>query len=58
VPHLAVVAFTLVWIVLVLIFVRFRFNDRFAKIVHFAFDVLICLFLVALIFICLRFSTL
>ncbi len=57
-PHLAVVAFTLVWIVLVLMFVRFRFNDRFGKIVYFAFDSLICLFLVALIFICLRFSTL
>jgi hypothetical protein len=58
VPHLAVVAFTLVWIVLTLIFVRFRFNDRFGKIVYVLFDALICLFLVALIFICVRFSTL
>jgi hypothetical protein len=49
VPHLAVVAFYLVWIVLTLIFIRFRFSDRFAKIVCLAFDALICLFLVALI---------
>jgi hypothetical protein len=57
VPHLAVVAFYLVWIVLTLIFIRFRFSDRFAKIVYLAFDALICLFLAALIFVCLRFST-
>jgi hypothetical protein len=56
VPHLAVVAFYLVWIVLTLIFVRFRLSDRFDKIVYLAFDALICLFLVALIFVCLRFS--
>jgi hypothetical protein len=58
VPHLAVVAFNLVWIVLILIFIRFRFSDRFAKTVYLAFDALICLILVALIFVCLRFSTL
>ena len=57
-PHLAVVAFNLVWIVLILIFIRFRFSDRFAKIVYLAFDGLICLLLVALIFVCLRFSAL
>jgi hypothetical protein len=58
VPHLAVVAFTLIWIVLILMFIRFRFDERFAKIVCLVFDVLICLFLVALILICVRFSTL
>jgi hypothetical protein len=57
VPHLAVVAFNLVWIVLILIFIRFRFSDRFAKIVYLTLDALICVFLVALIFVCLRFST-
>jgi hypothetical protein len=60
VPHLAVVAFNLVWIVLILIFIRFRFrfSDQFAKTVYLALDALICVFLAALIFVCLRFSTL
>jgi hypothetical protein len=58
VPQFAVAAFNLVWIVLILIFIRFRFSGRFAKIVYLAFDALICIFLLALIFICLRFSTL
>ena len=58
VPHLAVVAFNLVWIVLILIFIRFRFSAQFANTVYLALDALICVFLVALIFVCLRFSTL
>jgi len=57
VPHLAVVAFTVIAIILILIFVRFRFEKRFAKIVYLALDALIVVFLIALIFICFRFST-
>lgn len=57
-PHLAVVAFTFIAIVLILIFVRFRFGDHFAKIAYLALDALIIVFLVALIIICFRFSTL
>ena len=45
-PHLAVVAFTVIAIILILIFVRFRFDKRFAKIVYLALD--------ALIFVCLN----
>jgi multisubunit Na+/H+ antiporter MnhB subunit len=56
VPHLAVVAFTVIAIVIVLIFVRFRFDKHFAKVVYLALDVLIVVFLFALIVICLLFS--
>ncbi len=55
VPHLAVVAFTVIAIILILIFVRFE--KRFAKRVYLALDALIVVFLIALIFICFRFST-
>jgi hypothetical protein len=57
VPHLAVVAFTVIAIVLILIFVRFRFDQRLDRIVYLALDALICVFLIALIVICFRFST-
>jgi hypothetical protein len=56
VPHLAVVAFTVTAIILILIFVRFRFDKRFAKIVYLALDALILLFLIALIVICFLLS--
>jgi hypothetical protein len=56
VPHLAVVAFTVIAIILILIFVRFRFDKRFAKIVYLAFDALIVVFLIALVVICFTFS--
>jgi hypothetical protein len=56
-PHLAVVAFNLVTIILVLIFVRFRLVSRFSKTVCFVLDALIILLLLALAFICLRFSS-
>ena len=55
-PHLAVVAFTVIAIVIVLIFVRFRFDKHFAKVVYLALDVLIVVFLFALIVICFLFS--
>jgi hypothetical protein len=55
-PHLAVVAFTVIAMVLILIFVRFRFDRRFAKIVYLTLDVLIVVFLIALLVICFRFS--
>jgi multisubunit Na+/H+ antiporter MnhB subunit len=58
VPHLAVVAFTVIAIILVLIFVRFRFDKRFSKVVYLALDVLIVVFLIALILTCFRFSVL
>jgi hypothetical protein len=57
-PHLAVVAFNLVSIILVLIFVRFRLETRLAKGVSLALDALIVLLLLGLIFICFRFSAL
>jgi hypothetical protein len=57
VPHLAVVAFTVIAIILILIYVRFRFDKRFAKIVYLAVDALIFVFLIALIVICFLFST-
>jgi uncharacterized membrane protein len=57
VPHLAVVGFTVITIILILIFLRFRFDKRFAKTVYFALDALIVLFLIALIYICFVFST-
>jgi len=57
VPHLAVVGFTVIAIILILIFVRFRFDQRLAKLVNLALDVLIVVFLITLIFVCLRFST-
>lgn len=56
-PHLAVVGFTVIAIILILIFVRFRFDQRLAKLVNLALDVLIVVFLITLIFVCLRFST-
>jgi preprotein translocase subunit SecF len=56
VPHLAVVAFNVVLIILILIFVRFRAGKSFAKAVNLALDVLIVLLLMALILICFRFS--
>jgi hypothetical protein len=55
-PHLAVVAFTVIAIVLTLIFVRFRLEERFAKPVRSVLDGLIVIFLIALIVICFRFS--
>jgi multisubunit Na+/H+ antiporter MnhB subunit len=55
-PHLAIVAFTVIAIVLILIFVRFRFDKHFAKIVYLTLDVLIVVFLIALLVICFRFS--
>jgi hypothetical protein len=57
VPHLAVVAFNLVTIILVLIFVRFRLVDRFSKTVCLVLDTFIILLLLVLAFICLRFSS-
>jgi hypothetical protein len=57
VPHLAIVAFTVIAIILILIFIRFRFDKRFAKIIYFALDALIFVFLIALIIICFLFST-
>jgi hypothetical protein len=57
-PHLAVVAFNLISIILVLIFVRFRLGGRFAKGVSLALDALIILLLLGLIFVCFRFSSL
>jgi hypothetical protein len=57
-PHLAVVAFNLISIILVLIFCRFRWERRFAKGMSLALDVLIGLLLLALIFVCFRFSSL
>jgi hypothetical protein len=56
VPHLAVVAFTVIAIILILIFVRFRFDKRFAKIVYLALDALIFVCFIALIVICFLFS--
>jgi hypothetical protein len=58
VPRLAVVAFTVIAIILVLIFVRFRFDKRFSKVVYLALDVLIVVLLIALILTCFRFSVL
>ena len=55
-PHLATVAFNVIAIILILIFLRFRFTKRFAKIVYFALDASIVLLLIALIIICFRFS--
>ena len=55
-PHLATVAFNVIAIILILIFVRFRFADRFAKIVYLALDVFIVVLIIALIIICFRFS--
>ena len=55
-PHLAVVAVNLIVISLVLIFVRFRLVSRFSKTVCFVLDALIILLLLALAFICFRFS--
>jgi multisubunit Na+/H+ antiporter MnhB subunit len=57
VPHLAVVAITVIAISLILIFVRFRFDKRFAKIVYLALNALIVVLLMALIVICFRFAT-
>ena len=57
-PHLAVVAFNLISIILVLIFCRFRWEKRLANGVSLVLDVLIGLLLLALIFVCLRFSSL
>ena len=57
-PRLAVVAFTVIAIILVLIFVRFRFDKRFSKVVYLALDVLIVVLLIALILTCFRFSVL
>lgn len=57
-PHLAVVAFNVILITLILIFVRFRGEKSFAKAVNLALDVLIALLLMALIFICFAFSAL
>jgi hypothetical protein len=57
VPHLAVVAFDIVLIILILMFVRFRFDGRFAKAGNLVLDVLIVLLLMAFIFVCLQFST-
>lgn len=57
-PHLAVVAFNVISIILILIFVRFRFERRFAKTVYVALDAVIGVLLIALIFICFQFSTL
>jgi hypothetical protein len=57
-PHLAVIAFNVISIVLILTFIRFRFEERFAKGVSLALDGMIVLLLVALIFICFRFSAL
>jgi hypothetical protein len=57
-PHLAVVAFSLISIILVLIFVRFRLEKRLVNGVSLALDVLIVLLLVALVFVCFRFSSL
>jgi hypothetical protein len=42
----------------ILIFVRFRFDKRFAKIVYLALDALIFLFSIALIIICFLFNAL
>jgi hypothetical protein len=56
VPHLAVVAFTVIAIILILIFVRFRVEKRFAKIVYLTADALIVILLIALVVICFRFS--
>jgi hypothetical protein len=55
-PHLAIVAFTVIAIILILIFVRFRFDKHFAKIVYLTLDALIVVFLIALLVICFRFS--
>ena len=55
-PHLAIVFFAIIAIVLILIFVRFRFDKHFAKIVNLTLDVLIVVFLIALLVICFRFS--
>jgi hypothetical protein len=57
-PHLAVVAFNLISIVLVLMFIRFRLEKRLAKGVSLVLDVVIVLLLLALVFICFRFSSL
>ena len=56
-PHLAVVAFTLIAIILILIFVRFRFDQRLPKIGWLTLDALIVVFLIGLLFICFQFST-
>jgi hypothetical protein len=57
-PHLAVVAFNLILIVLILMFIRFRLEKRLAKGVSLVLDVVIVLLLLALVFICFRFSSL
>jgi hypothetical protein len=57
VPHLAVVAFNVIAIILVLIFVRFRLVSRFSRTVCFVLDALIIVLLLALAFICFRFSS-
>ena len=56
-PHLAIVAFTVIAIILILIFVRFRFENRFDKVVYLTADTLIVVLLIALVVICFRFST-
>ena len=43
-PHLAVVALTVIAIILILIFVRFRFDKRFDKRVYLVLDALIVVF--------------
>ena len=55
-PHLALVAFNIIAILLILIFVRCRSGDRFGKVVHLVLDVLIVVLLIILVVICFRFS--
>ena len=55
-PHLALFAFNIIAILLILIFIRCRPGDRFGKVVYLALDGLIVILLIILAVICFRFS--
>jgi hypothetical protein len=56
-PHLAIVAFNIIAILLILIFVRFRSGTRLGKVVYLVLDALIVVLLIILVVICFRFSS-
>jgi hypothetical protein len=56
-PHLAIVAFNIIAILLILIFVRFRSGARLGKVVYLVLDALIVVLLIILVVICFRFSS-
>jgi hypothetical protein len=56
-PHLAIVAFNIIAVLLILIFVRFRSGTRLGKVVYLVLDALIVVLLIILVVICFRFSS-